>query len=651
MTVENAAPQGQAKQTMGFQTEVKQLLQLMIHSLYSNHEIFLRELISNASDACDKLRYEALSNGDLYEGDGQLKIRISMDENARTLSISDNGIGMSREEVIDNLGTIARSGTKEFFGKLSGDNAKDSQLIGQFGVGFYSAFIVADKVTVLTRRAGASAGQGVRWESDGSGEFSIEGMDKTSRGTEVILHLRPAAAGEDGPDFDNLLQDYSLRGIISKYSDHISLPIEMQKRSWDSEAKAYKVEDAWESVNKASALWARNKSELDEAQYFEFYKNLTSDSKDPLAYSHNRLEGRTEYTQLLYVPGTAPYDIFDRENRRGLKLYVKRVFIMDDAQQLLPVYMRFVRGIVDSADLPLNVSRELLQESRDVKAIREGCTKRVLSMLEDLAENHKDKYVTFWKEFGQVLKEGLGEDFGNAERLQKLLRFASTQSEGDDQSVSLTDYLGRMKEGQDKIYYVTAENLKTARMSPHLEGFRKKGIEVLLLTERIDEWMLSYLQQFDEKELVSVARGSADLGKLEDEEEKKQNEAADAEFKDTLEAVKTALGEQVKEVRVSKRLTDSASCLVSDEGDISANLERMLKQAGQKAPDRKPILELNPTHPVVLRMKAEIGQEGARTSDWASLLFDQAVLSEGGQLQEPALFVKRMNDMLLKLSA
>ena len=388
MTVENAAPQGQAKQTMGFQTEVKQLLQLMIHSLYSNHEIFLRELISNASDACDKLRYEALSNGDLYEGDGQLKIRISMDEKARTLSISDNGIGMSREEVIDNLGTIARSGTKEFFGKLSGDNAKDSQLIGQFGVGFYSAFIVADKVTVLTRRAGAAAGQGVRWESDGSGEFSIEGMDKSSRGTEVILHLRPTAAGEDGPDFDNLLQDYSLRGIISKYSDHISLPIEMQKRTWDSEAKAYKVEDAWESVNKASALWARNKSELDEAQYFEFYKNLTSDSKDPLAYSHNRLEGRTEYTQLLYVPATAPYDIFDRENRRGLKLYVKRVFIMDDAQQLLPVYMRFVRGIVDSADLPLNVSREILQESRDVKAIREGCTKRVLGMIEDMAKQN-----------------------------------------------------------------------------------------------------------------------------------------------------------------------------------------------------------------------------------------------------------------------
>jgi molecular chaperone HtpG len=651
MTVENAVPKGQAKETMGFQTEVKQLLQLMIHSLYSNHEIFLRELISNASDACDKLRYEALSNGDLYEGDGQLKIRINMDEKARTLSISDNGIGMSREEVIDNLGTIARSGTKEFFGKLSGDNAKDSQLIGQFGVGFYSAFIVADKVTVLTRRAGAAAGQGIRWESDGSGEFSIEGTEKTSRGTEVILHLRPTAVGEDGPDFDNLLQDYSLRGIISKYSDHISLPIEMQKRTWDSEAKAYKVEDAWESVNKASALWARNKSELDEAQYFEFYKNLTGDSKDPLAYSHNRLEGRTEYTQLLYVPGTAPYDIFDRENRRGLKLYVKRVFILDDAQQLLPVYLRFVRGIVDSADLPLNVSREILQESRDVKAIREGCTKRVLSMLEDLAENHKEKYVSFWKEFGQVLKEGLGEDFGNAERLLKLLRFASTQSEGDDQSVSLADYLSRMKEGQDKIYYVTAENLKTARMSPHLEGFRKKGIEVLLLTERIDEWMLSYLQQFDEKELVSVARGSADLGKLEDEEEKKQNEAADAEFKDTLEAVKTALGEQVKDVRVSKRLTDSASCLVSDEGDISANLERMLKQAGQKAPDRKPILELNPSHPIVLRMKTEVGQEGARTSDWASLLFDQAVLSEGGQLQEPALFVKRMNDMLLKLSA
>ncbi len=638
-----------AKQTMGFQTEVKQLLQLMIHSLYSNHEIFLRELVSNASDACDKLRYEALAQSELYEGDGDLRIRISTDEAARTLTISDNGIGMSREEVIDNLGTIARSGTKEFFGKLSGDQARDSQLIGQFGVGFYSAFIVADKVTVVTRRAGLPAGQGVRWESDGSGEFSVETVDKSGRGTEVTLHLRKSAAADDGPDFDNLLQDFSLRSIISKYSDHISLPIEMRKREWDSEAKGWKVHDEWEAVNKASALWARSRNEIEPAQYQDFYKNLTGDGQDALAYSHNRIEGRTEYTQLLFIPSTAPYDIHDRENRRGLKLYVKRVFIMDDAQQLMPVYLRFVRGIIDSADLPLNVSREILQESRDVKAIREGSTKRVLGMLEDLAENDKDKYSLFWKAFGQVLKEGLGEDFSNAERIQKLLRFASTQGQGDEASVSLQDYLGRMKEGQDKIYYVTAENLKTARMSPHLEGFAKKGIEVLLLTDRVDEWMLSYLNSFEGKELQSVARGQADLDKLEDETDKQQAQESDVRFKETLEAIKAALGDQVKDVRLSRRLTESASCLVSDDGDISANLERLLKQAGQKTPERKPILELNAAHPILQKISSEIGQDGARTGDWASLLFDQAVLAEGGQLAEPALFVKRLNDMLLKL--
>ena len=543
----------QAKQTMGFQTEVKQLLQLMIHSLYSNHEIFLRELVSNASDACDKLRYEALSKSDLYEGDGDLRIRIEADEAARTLSITDNGIGMSREEVIDHLGTIARSGTKEFFGKLSGDQAKDSQLIGQFGVGFYSAFIVADKVTVLTRRAGLPSDQGVRWESDGSGEFSVENVEKAGRGTQVILHLRKSQPDEEGPDFDNLLEDYALRGIISKYSDHISLPIEMKKRTWDSEAKAYKVHEEWESVNKASALWARSKSEIEEPQYIEFYKNLTGDQADPLAYSHNRIEGRTEYTQLLYVPGTAPFDLYDRENRHGLKLYVKRVFILDDAQQLLPVYLRFVRGIVDSADLPLNVSREILQESRDVKAIREGCTKRVLSMLEDLAENQKEKYATFWKEFGQVLKEGLGEDFINGERIQKLLRFASTQEEGDEAKVGLADYVARMKEGQDKIYYVTAENLKTARMSPHLEGFRKKGIEVLLLTDRVDEWMLSYLQAFDGKSLQSVARGGVDLGKLEDEAEKKQSRGHRGRIQEPRwKRSRAALGDKVKDVQPLK---------------------------------------------------------------------------------------------------
>ncbi|MCP5264715.1 MAG: molecular chaperone HtpG [Burkholderiaceae bacterium] len=635
---------GAMKETLGFQTEVKQLLHLMIHSLYSNREIFLRELISNASDACDKLRFEALDAPALFEDDGELRIRIDFDPEARTITVSDNGIGMSRDEVVENLGTIARSGTREFFSQLTGDRAQDAQLIGQFGVGFYSSFIVAERVEVLTRRAGAPAAEGVHWSSDGAGEFSVAPLERAARGTEVVLHLRKAPEdGDAGESPDSLLNDWQLRQIVRRYSDHISLPIQMRKREWDDEAKAEKVLDEWETVNQASALWARSKSELTEDDYKAFYRNLGADGADPLAYTHNRVEGRTEYTQLLFVPAKAPFDIWDRQSRHGIKLYVRRVFIMDDAEQLLPVYLRFVRGVVDSADLPLNVSREILQESRDVRAIREGCTKRVLLMLEDLAAKEPAKFETFWDEFGQVLKEGLGEDFGNRERLAKLLRFTSTSSEGDAQRVSLADYVGRMKEGQDSIYYLTAESLAGARHSPHLEVFHKKGVEVLLLTDRVDEWMLSYLDAYEGKSLVSVARGGVDLGKLEDEAEKAAAEKVADELKPLVERVTSALGERVKEVRVTNRLTDSAACLVSDEGEISGHLERLLKQAGQQAPNRRPILELNPEHPLVRRIEAD----DARIEDWSLLLFDQALLAEGGQLDDPGAFVRRMNAMLL----
>jgi len=640
---------GHMKETLGFQTEVKQLLQLMIHSLYSNREIFLRELVSNASDACDKLRFEAIDKPELFEGDAELAIRIGYDKGARTITVTDNGIGMSRQEVIEHLGTIARSGTREFFGKLTGDQAKDAQLIGQFGVGFYSSFIVADRVTVLTRRAGAPAAEGVRWESDGSGEFTVEEVDRPQRGTEVILHLRAAdasGADDDATALDELLSSWKLQGIVRRYSDHISLPILMRKEEWDKDKGEHKTLDEWETVNQASALWSRPKSEIDEAQYRSFYQHIAHDGGEPLAWTHNRVEGRTEYTQLLYLPSKAPYDIWDRQQRRGIKLYVRRVFIMDDAEQLMPVYLRFVRGVVDSADLPLNVSREILQESRDVKAIREGCTRRVLSMLEELAENDKDKYATFWKEFGQVLKEGMGEDFGNQERIAKLLRFASTSNEGDEQAVSLADYVARMKEGQDSIYYATADSLAAARNSPHLEVFRKKGVEVLLLTDRVDEWMLSFLQEFDGKPLVSVARGGLDLGKLEDETEKAEAQKVADEFKDLVERVKASLGERVKDVRITSRLTDSPACLVSDEGEISGHLERLLRQAGQKAPPRLPILEINPKHPLVARLKSE----DAKFDDWSQLLFEQALLSEGGQLEDPPAFVRRVNEMLLALS-
>ena len=629
------------KQTLGFQTEVTQLLQLMIHSLYSNREIFLRELVSNASDACDKLRFEAIDHPDWYGTDTDLQIRIEHDAAARTITITDNGIGLSRQEAIDNLGTIARSGTKEFFSNLTGDKARDANLIGQFGVGFYSSFIVADRVTVESRRAGLSAEEGIRWESEGTGEFSIEPITRSERGTRVTLHLRVKPEDEDASDPSDLLNGWRLRSIIRKYSDHISLPIRMKQ-------EATKEGDAveWETVNQASALWTRSKSEIEDEQYREFYKHLTNDADAPLAWTHNRVEGRSEYTQLLYVPARAPFDLWDRQHRRGIRLYVRRVFIMDDAEQLMPVYLRFVKGVVDSADLPLNVSREILQESRDVRAIREGSTKRVLSMLEDLAENKPEDYAKFWGEFGQVLKEGLGEDFGNQERLAKLLRFASTSTASGEQTVALEKYVARMKEGQDKIYYVTAENESAARSSPHLEVFRRKEVEVLVLSDRVDEWMLSFLSEFDGKQLVSVARGGLDLGSLQDAEEKAKVEEVAKDFADLVARIKSALGEKVKDVRVTDRLTDSPSCLVSDEGEMSGTLERMLKQAGQQAPERKPILEINPAHPLVARMKDQ-GAAAMDADGWSHLLFDQAVLAEGGQLEDPAGFVKRLNGLLL----
>ncbi|AHB06596.1 MULTISPECIES: molecular chaperone HtpG [Pandoraea] len=624
-----------AQETMSFQAEVKQLLQLMIHSLYSNKEIFLRELISNASDAADKLRFEAINNAALYEQDPELKIRVSFDKDARTITIEDNGIGMSREEAIAHLGTIAKSGTREFFSRLSGDQQKDAALIGQFGVGFYSGFIVADRMTVESRRAGLPASEGVRWSSTGEGDFSVETIERDARGTAITLHLRE---GED-----ELLSSWQLQSIIRKYSDHISLPIVMRGEKWDADKQAMVPAEADETVNQASALWTRGKSDITDEQYTQFYHHIAHDTQPPLAWTHNRVEGRSEYTQLLYVPGHAPYDLWDRNSHGGLKLYVKRVFIMDDAEQLLPNYLRFVRGVVDSADLPLNVSREILQESRDVKAIREGCTKRVLSLLEDLAENQQDKYAQFWGAFGQVLKEGTGEDHANRERIARLLRFASTHNDSAEQTVSLADYVGRMKDGQDKIYYVTAESWVAASHSPHLEVFRKKGVEVLLLTDRVDEWMLSYLHDFDGKALVSVARGDLDLGALEDAEEKAAKEKTSDDLKPLVEKMKAVLGEKAKDVRVTFRLTDSPSCLVSDENDMSGTLQRLMKAAGQTMPEFRPILEINPDHALVKRLTAE----SADLSDWTHLLFDQALLAEGGSLEDPAAFVKRTNALLL----
>jgi molecular chaperone HtpG len=625
-----------ASQTLGFQAEVKQLLHLMIHSLYSNKEIFLRELVSNASDACDKLRFEAIDHPSLFEGDGELRVRVDYDKTARTITISDNGVGLSKDEAIANLGTIARSGTREFFSKLTGDKQKDAQLIGQFGVGFYSSFIVADKVTVRSRRAGLPADQAVVWESDGQGEFSIGSTEKATRGTDVVLHLRA--------DEDEFLSGWKLREVLRRYSDHISLPVQMLKEEWDQEKSEQVKKDEWESVNQANALWTRSKSEVTDEQYREFYKHVSHDYDDPLAWTHNRVEGRSEYTQLLYVPKHAPFDMWDRDARRGVKLYVKRVFIMDDAEQMLPSYLRFVRGVIDSADLPLNVSRELLQESRDVKAIREGSTKRILSLLEDLAENKKEEYVTFWAEFGQVLKEGTGEDAANLERIAKLLRFASTKDDSDAQTVTLEDYLARMKEGQDTIYFVTADSYTAGRNSPHLEIFRKKGIEVLVLWDRVDEWMLSHLREFNGKKLVSVAKGGLDLEALADEEEKKHQTEVAEQFKPLVERLQEALKDRVKEVRVTLRLVDSPSCVVVGQNDLSPHLQRMLKAAGQEAPSILPVLEINPEHALVKRVQSASEDT---FNDWASLLFEQALLADGSSLPDPTAFVRRVNQLLL----
>jgi len=646
-----------SKQTHSFQAEVAQLLHLVTHSLYSNKEIFVRELVSNASDACDKLRYEALNNSALYEDAPELRVRIAFDPAAKTLTITDNGIGMSAQEAIDHLGTIAKSGTKDFMSRLGAEKQADAkeqgQLIGQFGVGFYSGFIVADKITVETRRAGLKPEEGVRWISGGTGDFEVETITRPERGTSVILHLR-----EDAGDY---LQSWKVKGIIAKYSDHIALPIQMRKEEWkegeNGQPGAMVQTDEWETVNKASALWSRPKKDITQEEYESFYQAISHDYEAPLAWSHNRVEGSTEYTQLLFVPAKAPFDLWNRDKKGGLKLYVKRVFIMDEAEALLPNYLRFVKGVVDSADLPLNVSRELLQESRDVRAIREGNTKRVLALLENLAqhdvlstENEADasdedkanagKYTKFYAEFGSVLKEGLGEDFANRERLAKLLRFASTSS--DTANVSLADYKARMKEGQAAIYYITADTLVAAKSSPQLEVFKKKGIEVLLMSERVDEWALSHLPEFDGMPLQSVAKGAVDLGTLQDEAEKKAAEEAEVAFKPVLAKLKEALKDKAEDVRVTTRLVDSPACLVVKEGDMSNQLARLLKQAGQKAPDSKPVLEVNPEHALVKKLDGSV-----HFNDLAHILFDQALLAEGGLPEDPAAYVKRVNALLV----
>jgi len=630
--VKKDATHSPAPEKMAFQAEVKQLLQLMIHSLYSNKEIVLRELISNASDAADKLRFEALANGALYESDSDLKIRVAFDKAARTLTVSDNGIGMTRDEVIANIGTIAKSGTKEFFNALTGDQAKDANLIGQFGVGFYSAFIIADKVTLTTRRAAAS--DAIRWESAGEGDYTLEAADKEARGTEIVLHLREAE--------DEFLSDWKLKTIIRKYSDHITLPIVMKKSEWKDGAEVATDED--ETVNRASALWARNKNDITEEEYQEFYKHVSHDFEAPLAWSHSRVEGKQEYISLLYIPRKAPFDLYDRERKHGIKLYVKRVFIMEDAEKLMPQYLRFVRGVIDTADLPLNVSREILQSSRDVDAIKAASTKKVLSLLEDMAQHKPEDYAKFYQEFGRVLKEGAGEDFANKDKIATLLRFASTRADIEAQEVSLQDYIARMQPEQDMIYYITADSFAAAQHSPHLEIFRKKGIEVLLMSDRVDEWLLGSLTEFEGKKLQSIAKGDLDLGKLESDTEKEIHKKIEADAHILVEKIKQTLGDQVKDVRVTHRLTDSPACLVSDAQDLSGNLARMLKAAGQNTPDTKPILEINPTHKLVKRLEGEAAD--AVFSDLAHVLFDQALLAEGGILNDPASFVKRMNSLI-----
>ncbi len=634
--------------TLAFQAEVAQLLNLVTHSLYSNPEIFLRELISNASDACDKLRFEALNDGALYETDPDLRVRITFDKAAKTLTITDNGIGLSSQEAIDNLGTIAKSGTRDFMAKLSGDQKNDAQLIGQFGVGFYSGFIVADKITVESRRAGLPASQGMRWVSEGTGEFDVADIERAERGTSITLHLK-----EEAEDY---LNAYKLKAVINKYSDHISLPILMEKEQWkDGELISATDPDGgrqpggmvltgeWETVNQAAALWTRAKKDITQDQYDEFYKQISYDNQPPLATTHNRVEGATEYTQLLFIPSKAPMDMFNRDKAAGVKLYVKRVFIMDDAQALMPTYLRFVKGVLDSNDLPLNVSRELLQESRVVKAIREGCTKRVLSMIEDLAANDAEKFATFQTEFGAVLKEGLGEDFANRVRLAKLLRFASSTT--DTASVSFADYKARMKEGQDAIYYITADTLAAAKNSPQLEIFRKKGIEVLLMADRVDEWALNYLHDFDGTPLQSVAKGAVDLGKLQDEDERQAAEEAQTTFKPILDKLKEALKDKALDVRATSRLVDSPACLVVQDGGMSTQLARMLKQAGQAVPETKPILEVNAQHALVKKLASTA--DASTFDDLANILFDQALLAEGGMPADPAAYVKRVNALLV----
>ncbi len=630
------------KETLGFQTEVKHLLHLMIHSLYSNKEIFLRELISNGSDAADKLRFNALSDDSLYEGDSELKIRIEFDKEKRTITLIDNGIGMTREEVQEHIGTIAKSGTKQFFESLTGDQAKDSELIGQFGVGFYSSFIVADNVILTTRKAGVAAEEGVQWQSKCDGEYTLETAHCPQRGTSIVLELKE---GED-----EFLNGYTLRSIIKKFSDHISVPVVMDKEPMPSasdddgneETEVPAIEE--EVVNSASALWAKSKQEIDDDAYNEFYKHMGHDFQDPLTHIHSRVEGNNEYTLLLYVPARAPFDLWDKDSKQGVKLYVRKVFIMDDSDKLMPRYLRFIKGVIDSDSLPLNVSREILQQSKQLDVIRSGAVKKVLGLLEGLARNDSEKYATFWEQFGTVIKEGPIEDFKNKDRIAKLLRFTTTQSEGEKQTVSLEDYVSRMKEGQDKIYFVTADSYGAAKHSPHLEIFKKKGLEVLLLSDRVDEWLISHLTEFDGKTLQSVAKGGLDLGQLDDEEDKKEQDATNKDFESVIKQSKEILGDKVTEVRISQRLTDSPSCLVTEDSAMSLNMERIMKEAGQSFGDNKPIFELNPTHPLVLTMKEE--QDDDRFSDLTHILFDQAILSEGGQLANPADYVHRLNGLL-----
>ncbi len=626
------------KETLEFQAEVKQLLKLMIHSLYSNKEIFLRELVSNASDACDKLRFEALGNDAIYDGDSELKIHIEFDKDARTLTISDNGIGMSRDEVVENIGTIANSGTKKFIDSLTGDQAKDSHLIGQFGVGFYSTFIVADRVTVKTRRAGLAADHAVLWESTGEGNYTLETIEKEKRGTDIILHIRE---GEE-----EFLDGWRLKQIIHTYSDHISLPITMPKDApvtdEDTEAETSEVEN--EVINKASALWVRAKSDISEDEYKEFYKHIAHDFEEPMLWSHNKVEGNQSYTSLLYIPKNPPFDLYERERKQGIKLYVKRVFIMDDTDHIMPMYLRFIRGVVDSDDLPLNVSREILQHNKVIDKVKSASVKKVLGMIESMAKNDAEQYAVFWKAFGNVIKEGPIEDFANKDRIAKLLRFASTENDSAEQNVSFEDYIGRMKEGQEQIYYITSESYAAAKNSPHLEVFKRKGLEVLLLSDRIDEWLVQHLTEFDGKKLQNIAKGDLDLGSFEDEEEKKAQEQAEGDMKGVVELMKEKLADKAKEVRITHRLTDSPSCLVLDQHDMGLQMQQIMRAAGQEIPVSKPILEINPDHQLVKQLKDMADQ--SRFENWAHILFDQAMLAEGGQLDDPAAYVKRINAML-----